>query len=85
MEKPSLLGLSRVATNEDAINRDNGNNYYCANMQVFDDLFAGVGNNTYLCSVNTIKCLMSDFDIKRKASYNVCYGIIINNCFCIYK
>ena len=51
MEKPSLLGLSRVATNEDAINRDNGNNYYCANMQVFDDLFGGVGNNTYLCSV----------------------------------
>ena len=24
MEKSSLLGLSRVATNEDAINRDNG-------------------------------------------------------------
>lgn len=42
MEKPSLLGLSRVATNEDAINRDNGNNYYCANMQVFDDLFGGM-------------------------------------------
>ena len=29
--------------------------------------FGGVGNNTYLCSVNTIKWLMSDFDIKRKA------------------
>ena len=42
MEKPSLLGLSRVATNEDAINRDNGNNYCCANMQVFDDLFGGM-------------------------------------------
>ena len=55
MERSSLLGLSRVATDEDTINRDNGNNYYCANMQVFDDLFAGVGNNTYLCSVNTIK------------------------------